>query len=140
VNSGTTDGERVAQAAAGLVGARFRLHGRNPATGLDCIGLAAVALARAGLRAVAPHGYALRNSSIERALGALAGCDLAPAAPPAHAGDIVLVAPGPAQHHLLVATGAGRFVHAHAGLRRVVVLSGPLPWPILRLWRPGKKD
>jgi hypothetical protein len=27
----------LANAAAGFLGVRFRLHGRDPATGLDCI-------------------------------------------------------------------------------------------------------
>ena len=30
--------QALAEAAAALVGSRFRLHGRDPATGLDCIG------------------------------------------------------------------------------------------------------
>ena len=135
----TTLGERVAQAACELAGTRFRLHGRDPATGLDCVGLAAVALERAGLRADPPRLYALRNRSIGHPLEALARCDLIPADPPPLAGDILLVAPGPAQHHLLVTAGSDRFVHAHAGLRRIVVAPGPLPWPVLRLWRPLRK-
>jgi hypothetical protein len=27
------------------------------------------------------------------------------------------------------------WVHAHAGLRRVVHMPGPSPWPIIALWR-----
>ncbi len=43
--------------------------------------------------------------------------------------------PGPGQHHLLVALGGAGFVHAHAGLRRVVVeLLDPIPAAQAR-WR-----
>lgn len=51
-------------------------------------------------------------------------------------GDVLLVRPGPAQVHLLVCARDGRFVHAHAGLRRVVAMPGPHGWPVLRHWRP----
>ena len=133
-------GARVAAAALELVGTPFRLHGREPARGLDCLGLAEVALRRAGLEATAPRGYRLRAAAIDTALGALARCDLAPAGPPVMPGDLLLVRPGPAQHHLLVAVARDRFVHAHAGLGRVVAMPGPLAWPVLRQWRPLAKD
>ncbi|HEX4847500.1 MAG TPA: hypothetical protein VFV30_05115, partial [Novosphingobium sp.] len=35
-------------------------------------------------------------------------------------GDVVLLAPGPAQFHLAIAAADGAWIHAHAGLRRVV--------------------
>jgi cell wall-associated NlpC family hydrolase len=57
-------GERVAAAALALVGTPFRLHGRDPLTGLDCVGLAACALTMAGLTTQPPRRYALRNASI----------------------------------------------------------------------------
>ena len=49
--------------------------------------------------------------------------------------EILLVRPGPAQHHLLVVTSLSSFVHAHAGLRRVVEAPLPTSWPIMRHWR-----
>ena len=61
--SGMT-GEDLARAALGLKGAPFRLHGRDPATGLDCIGLFAVAMARAGRPVALPNGYALRVQGV----------------------------------------------------------------------------
>jgi hypothetical protein len=54
-------GARLAAAADDLVGCRFRLRGRDPATGLDCVGVAAVALARCGGLAVVPQDYQMRN-------------------------------------------------------------------------------
>lgn len=132
-------GDRVAAAALDLVGTPFRLHGLDPAYGLDCIGLCVSALKQAGLRAQPPRQYRLRNGSITRHLAALGKCDLAETTAPIAPGQIVLVSPGPAQHHLLVASDNERFIHAHAGLRRVVAMPGPLPWPVLRQWRPQPK-
>lgn len=133
-------GDRVASAALALVGTQFRLHGRDPAHGLDCIGLARCALEEAGLRATAPTGYRLRNTGIDSALETLAGCDLSAAELPIAPGDLLLVSTGPAQQHLVIAGPDHTFIHAHAGLCRVVTSPGPLPWPILHHWRPQKRD
>lgn len=128
-------GDRLAQAAQSLVGAPFRLHGRDPALGLDCVGLVHAAFAAAGLPVDAPRTYALRNTRIDDALAFAGRAGLVDAEGPVAPGDILLVRPGPAQFHLLVAVHTARFVHAHAGLRRVVATPGPLPWPISRHWR-----
>lgn len=133
-------GERVAAAALALVGTPFRLHGRDPATGLDCVGLAAVALRAAGLTAVPPQGYGLRNASIKAALAFTERSAIAPAFGQIVPGDLILTTPGPSQHHLMVAGPGDVFIHAHAGLRRVVATPGPLAWPIERRWRPQTKD
>lgn len=127
--------EAFARAAESLAGTRFRLHGRDPAIGLDCVGLVAAALTAIGRAVPAPSAYGLRNGSIDAALAfapsaGLACCDGEP-----QPGDVLLVCSGPLQHHLLVALAGGRFVHAHAGLRRVAITPGPLAWPVLRHWR-----
>lgn len=128
-------GDDLARGAETLAGVPFRLHGRDPATGLDCVGVVAAAFAACGRRPRSPRGYGLRNRAIDRwtALAEAAGLDRVQG--DRRPGDIVLVRPGPGQHHLLVALAGDRFVHAHAGLRRVVVQPGPLPWPIERCWR-----
>lgn len=123
--------ETFAARAEALVGCPFRLGGRDPTTGLDCVGLVACALGGVA----APAGYGLRNSSIERHTAFAARAGFVPATLPFARGDLALAAPGPAQHHLLVALGPSRFVHAQAGLRRIVVLDGAIPWPVLRHWR-----
>jgi cell wall-associated NlpC family hydrolase len=115
-----TDAEGFARAAESLIGTRFRLHGRDPASGLDCIGLAAASLAAVGRQPAPPQGYALRNLSIERWLGHAALCGLRRAEGPVVRGDVLLVQPSPVQHHLMIASAAGEVIHAHAGLRRVV--------------------
>lgn len=127
--------ETFAQAAEALVGVRFRLHGRDPATGLDCIGLVGAALARCGAPVRYPQGYRLRNHGIRRWLEFAEPNALYRCAELVRRGDVILTRPGPAQHHLLVALGAGRFVHAHAGLRRVVAQPLDIPQPPPAHWR-----
>ena len=127
-------GERIAAAARALIGAPFRLHGRDPRTGLDCVGLVALALRGGGIVADL-DGYALRNASIAGLLAQVPPAFLRKVRSPRAAGDILMCRPGPAQHHLLVALDADAVVHAHAGLRRVVCQSGPLPWLIEHHWR-----
>jgi cell wall-associated NlpC family hydrolase len=131
-------GEDFARAAEALAGAPFRLHGRDPATGLDCVGVVAAAFAACGRQPREPRGYGLRNRAIGGWLALAEEAGLAEVEDGRRPGDIALVRPGPGQHHLLVALAGDRFVHAHAGLRRVVVQPGPLPWPIERRWRPTR--
>lgn len=128
-------GADLARAAETLIGAPFKLHGRDPALGLDCVGVVAAAFARAGIAAEAPRLYALRNARIDDALAFAARAGLAECIGPIAPGDVLMVRPGPAQHHLLVAARGARFIHAHAGLRRVVATPAPLAWPTLRRWR-----
>ena len=110
-----------AAAAEGLVGTPFRLHGRNPHTGLDCVGLVGAALTASGRRVRYPFGYRLRNATIHRWLGFAKANGLLPTEGPLLPGDVMLTQPGPAQYHLIVAIAGDRVVHAHAGLNRVVV-------------------
>ena len=127
--------ERFASAAERLVGTPFRLHGRNPDHGLDCVGVVLAALRSCGINADVARPYGLRNASISAFLPLAAQLGLVEAQGPPRRGDVLLVITGPAQHHLLVVTGADRFVHAHAGLRRVVVQRGITAWPCARHWR-----
>jgi cell wall-associated NlpC family hydrolase len=134
-------GAALAAAAAGFTGTAYRLHGRDPETGLDCVGLVAAALERCGWSPNVPRGYRLQAVSVDALLGFAAangfarnGIDL-PLAP----GELVLVRPSPLQAHLVIACGARGFIHAHAGLRRVVRESGEVPWPIDMRWRLATK-
>ena len=116
-----------AAAAEALVGTPFRLHGRNPETGLDCVGLVGAALTASGRRVRYPFGYRLRNATIHRWLGFAKANGLLPVEGPVLPGDVLLTQPGPAQYHLIVAIAGDRVVHAHAGRNRVVSasLTGP---------------
>ncbi|WP_313807016.1 peptidoglycan endopeptidase [Sphingobium sp.] len=118
----------VVAAARALVGVRFRLHGRVPERGLDCVGLAALALGR-----VAPEGYGLRSGDEGRATDWLRAAGLR-RVEDARDGDLALVRPGPLQLHLMIVVPGGH-VHAHAGVGRVVEMPGDSPWPVLGHWR-----
>jgi len=124
----------LARAAQSLIGAPFRLHGRDADTGLDCLGLIGAALAITGRHVALPCDYSLRM----RDLGSLP--ELAEAARLVRvqgarlAGDILLLRVAPCQFHLGVVAEDLGLVHAHAGLRRVV--HSPLPQdPIIGRWR-----
>jgi hypothetical protein len=127
-------GRAFAEAAAGFIGAPFSLHGRHRATGLDCVGLVVAALKEIGREVEVPTDYGLRNSSIDRFLPALGRAGFAPCDQCLASGDLLLVQTGPAQFHLLVAASPSGFIHAHAGLRRIVATPAPLAWPETGRW------
>jgi cell wall-associated NlpC family hydrolase len=126
--------DALAAAALALVGCPFRLHGRDPATGLDCVGLVAAALAAIGVRPVVPGGYALRNLDIAQWLPLAERSGLRPTSGPVRTGDVMLIALPTCQHHLVIAVGAASVVHAHAGLRRVVRQPLDPAWQIAARW------
>jgi len=111
----------LAAAALVFLGTPFRLHGRQPETGLDCVGLVSASLSAVGYRPITPSGYSLRNLSIDHWLSnaELSGLIRAPGA--IRAGDVLLIVLDHGQFHLMIATGKDHVVHAHAGLRRVVL-------------------
>jgi len=129
-------GERIAARARALVGTRFRLHGRDPATGLDCVGLAALALEAGGVRVAVPRGYSLRGGGAG-AVAAVVDGAMVPAEG-ARPGDLILMRPGPGQLHLGIRTADG-LVHADLGLGRVVERPGAVAWPVLGAWRAGER-
>jgi lipoprotein Spr len=120
--------EAIVAAARALIGVRFRPQGRSAETGLDCVGLVAAAIG-----AEARRDYALRGGALARLAGELEAAGLRPAAD-ARAGDVLVLAAGPAQFHLGIFTGAG-LIHGDAGLRRVAERPAPLPWPVVAAWR-----
>lgn len=111
---------RLGEVALALEGCPFRLHGRDPATGLDCIGVVFASLAAIGRSPVAPRGYGLRNLAIDPWLDFAGRSGLEPAPGPVGADEVLLIALGYGQHHLMITTGLNKVIHAHAGLRRVV--------------------
>lgn len=122
---------KLAAAALSLLGVSFRLHGRDPQTGLDCVGLVGEAMRRAGYSPALPQGYSLRSTSVEPLLGFADASGLERVT---HGGEIWLARVHSLQVHLMVAAPGG-VVHAHAGLRRVTFLPDPLPWPIAVRWQ-----
>jgi murein DD-endopeptidase / murein LD-carboxypeptidase len=128
-------GLRVWDAALALVGVPFRLHGRDVASGLDCVGLVAAAYARAGLVAASvPDRYRMRETNVDDARAWIAAAGLSAVTGAGEVGDVVLSDMGGGQLHLMIA-GAGATIHAHAGLRRVVEMPGAPPGCVVGRWR-----
>lgn len=127
----------IVAAARGCVGTRFRPQGRVPGLALDCVGVALVAAAAAGVVLSVPP-YRLGGDGEAELDRFLADAGFA-AVDQALAGDLLALAPAPGRRHLAVVTGRG-VVHAHAGLGRVV--EGPLDpaWTVLAAWRLPEED
>lgn len=126
-------GDDIALRARALVGTRFRPQGRDPRSGLDCVGTAASAAGIAPERI--RRDYALRGPGLVEVEHGL--CDLGCLPVPGDAaepGDVIVCLAGPQQIHLVIATDGG-FVHADARVRLVVERPLPLPWPVLGVWR-----
>jgi len=135
-HAGQPPGQLMADRALALCGTRFRLHGRDPQYGLDCIGLIDQCLRYAGIEASIPTGYAIRfvrQDIIEEAIDR-AGLHRLTAGSPEQDGDLVLVRPSPIQYHFLVQVPGG-FVHADAGQRAVRFCKPPAPWPVCNTYR-----
>ncbi|RED16036.1 C40 family peptidase [Parasphingopyxis lamellibrachiae] len=134
--------ERILAAARACIGTRFRLQGRDPSIGLDCVGLADFTYRAVGAEPVLPDGYALRGGDIRDAEGRLSASGfISVDGGAARAGDLLVLRPGGRQLHLAVHSGTA-FIHADLGLRRVVETPGRLPWPLLGnwRWRPGSGE
>jgi murein DD-endopeptidase / murein LD-carboxypeptidase len=123
--------EEVIASARRCVGARFRAQGRDPRTGLDCVGVAAVALDKD----VPPARYGLRGDHGRMIAQVADAMGLRPIFPgETQWGDLLIVEAGPGQVHMVILTSVG-FIHADARLRKVVEVPGRPPWPVLAVWR-----
>ena len=120
-----------AERARALVGTPFRLQGRGP-EGLDCIGVAVATFdlpienVRRDYRMRGDHEAELR-SFLARDFRRVSAKGIRP-------GDLMLMRVSDDQLHLGVRTAAG-FVHADAGLRRVVETPGMPEWPLVGTYR-----
>lgn len=122
----------VARARA-LVGVGFRPQGRSPEQGLDCLGV--IMIATSVKRERVPDDYPLRGSDIAQMNAGFECAGFVRRKPTqSEPGDVLVVDSGPGQMHAVVLTPDG-YVHAHAGLRRVVESPGAVPWPTLAAWR-----
>jgi cell wall-associated NlpC family hydrolase len=120
----------VARARA-LVGTRFRAQGRGP-EGLDCVGvvLGVFAIPAQGLRT----DYALRGDNLDELRGELRRQFRQISKSQLRPGDVMLLQAGEGQPHLGIRTAEG-FVHAHAGIRRVVETPGLPELPLIGIYR-----
>jgi cell wall-associated NlpC family hydrolase len=120
-------------AARAAIDTRFRPQGRMPGLGLDCIGVALLAIGGAGLPLPPLPAYVLGGDHGDLVV---ATCRLIGlrrrrrGLQRARPGDLIIFQLGIGNRHVGVLSNAG-IIHAHAGLRRVV--EGPLPpeWPVV---------
>jgi murein DD-endopeptidase / murein LD-carboxypeptidase len=124
----------IARRALEQIGIPFRLHGRCAGEALDCVGLVAVALGDIAQRCAVPMNYTLRGDFEGVVEHYFKSVGMKTCTAPYADGDIVLVRAAPGQFHLMVRAHQG-FVHAHAGLRKIVLTPGASLWPVTRAWR-----
>lgn len=114
-----------------LLGTRFRPQGRG-SEGLDCVGLMLATFA-------IPDGLVRRDYKLsgehEAEVGRVLKAFFRKIRPgQVRPGDALLLRPGERQLHFAVKT-AGGFIHAHAGLKKVVETPGAPEWPLIGAWR-----
>ena len=124
-----------AERARALIGTRFRPQGRT-SEGLDCIGVVAAAycIEPTGV----PRNYCIRGDHQSELEGRLNVHFRRVAASQVRPGDLMLMRVAADQVHVGVRTAAG-FVHAHAGIRRVVETPGLPEWPVVRVYRRRRR-
>jgi cell wall-associated NlpC family hydrolase len=122
-----TKGEAAIARARLLIGTRFVAQGRDPAIGLDCVGLTLLAYVVGG--SSVPDDYRLSGSN-RGAILKFANKDFRRVSRRrVRTGDLLLLRPSVTQWHLSLWTGNG-IIHADAKSRRVVERPGVPAWPI----------
>ena len=121
-------GGAIAERALAQIGTPFRLHGRTPGVALDCVGLVAYAIGASEII----DDYSLNGAKLSFILSYMDSIGLRPPAQSTRIcqGDVAIAACSPRQFHLMIRAADG-WVHAHAGLRKVVHTTGESPWPIV---------
>jgi cell wall-associated NlpC family hydrolase len=110
---------RFVAAARTCLGAQFRLQGRHPKTGLDCIGLIIWSARQCGLTLPDAQDYILTDNP-ERLDRALLIAPITPIDPADHvAGDFVRLLSSGQPLHLAIC-GGGTLIHADIRCRKVV--------------------
>ena len=117
--------------ALALAGVPFRPQGRDRA-GMDCVGMC-LATYRIPAEQVRCD-YRIRGDHRREVMASLAKWFWRVGKLDARAGDLMLLSVASDQLHLAVRTENG-FVHADAGLRRVVHTPGDPPWPVIGVYR-----
>jgi len=128
--------QEIETRAISQIGVPFRLHGRRPGTALDCIGLAAYALFGEKNNRSIPVGYRFRGDHVGWLESELQHFDLRllTDGQRREAGDLLVFHVAARQLHLGILTSRG-LVHAHAGLKRIVLAPSSSPWPVIGHWR-----
>ena len=128
-----TRGEQAVARARALIGTRFVAQGRDPAIGLDCVGLALLAYAidPAGVR----DDYRLSGDYRDAILRFAGGRFRRVSRLRLRAGDMLLMRPGMEQWHVGIWAGDG-LIHADVTSRTVVERPGAVEWPVAAALRP----
>lgn len=118
--------------ARSLTGTPFRPQGRDPRTGLDCVGLAmhAFAIPAESIR----RDYRLRGAHREEMERELLRFFRRIPVTKLRPGDLLVCAVSAQQLHLAVQSDRA-FIHADARLRRIVETPGKPAWPIASAFR-----
>jgi murein DD-endopeptidase / murein LD-carboxypeptidase len=126
------DAGRIAERAISQIDTPFRHYGRTPHVALDCVGLTLFAIGSDDCK----WQYSLKGDYVTTISAHLENsgfvrCDAMRARLP---GEIALARCAPRNQHLMIRSHDG-WVHAHAGLGRVVHMPGDSPWPLIAHWR-----
>ena len=128
-----TKGEQAMARARALIGTRFVAQGRDPAIGLDCVGLALLAY---GIDpATVSDDYRLRGPHRGAILRFAEAKFRRVSRRRLRSGDLLLLQPGAAQWHLGIWTGDG-LIHADIARRMIVERPGAIGWPVAAALRP----
>ncbi|HEU4877051.1 MAG TPA: peptidoglycan endopeptidase [Sphingomicrobium sp.] len=122
-----TKGEQAVARARALLRTRFVAQGRDPAIGLDCVGLALLAYAidPAGVR----DDYRLSGAHRSAILRFAEPRFRRVSRRRLRQGDLLLLRPGASQWHLGIWSGGG-LIHADIASGRVVERPGAIAWPV----------
>lgn len=118
--------------AEALIGTPFRLQGRDPASGLDCVGLVLKSFALCEERF--PRAYSLARHSLIEMDDCARSCFRRVARTQARRGDVLVFKVGERRLHVALHAG-DRFIQADAAIGRVVERPLPAEWPLMRVYR-----
>lgn len=112
---------RIVVAARACLGTPFRHQGRAPGVGLDCAGLAVVALQSAGVEVRDYRGYGRipNDGRLRRAIDEQPGLESVPV-DKAEPGDVLLLRFAGVPAHIGILTAPGIMIHAYEQIGRVV--------------------
>lgn len=135
--------EVIVDTARACLGTPFRHQGRLPGVGLDCAGLAVVALRSAGVEVRDLKGYSRtpHDDKLRQVLNMQPGLSIVPKAE-MQAGDVLLVRIGSQPSHIAISTGCEFIIHAYEQVGRVVEHRLDPVWKaqIVAVYRAGDKQ
>ena len=111
-----------------LIGVPYRPYGRDPRTGLDCLGLALACFDVGEDRRNGGDGRFVDERAMARSLSQ----HFIEVSEP-QTGDLVVMRRGRRWHFAI--SDAETLIHADARARRVIRRRGDPPWPVVSRWR-----